>query len=128
NGNYAWSATITGRLDEMTITPGAYTAYVYGDDGSIMTNNQVQNDAGYFLADTSNFAYPTLSAPLAVADASTVMSINAPPVTYKDSAIVTVAVASPAGTPPGTVSLTVDGGMPQNANLNNGSVTFTIPG
>ena len=128
NGNYAWSTSITATLAGLPITPGNYTASVFGDDGGSLTNNQVPDDAGYGLADTADFMYPTLSAPLMVASASTTVSINAPAVTYKDNAIVTVAVTSPAATPTGTVVLTVDAGMPLSATLSNGSATFTIPG
>jgi uncharacterized repeat protein (TIGR01451 family) len=128
SGNTAWSATITATLAELPIVPGNYRAYVFGDDGAQITNNQVANDAGYGLADTADFLYPTLSAPLTVASASTTVSINGPAVTYKDNAIVTVAVTSPAATPRGTVSLTVNAGMTLSATLSNGSATFAIPG
>jgi len=39
----------------LAIVPGNYLAYVFGDD---------RGDAGYGLADTTVFLYPTLSAPL----------------------------------------------------------------
>src|SRR5207247_1004940 len=103
------------------------TAYVYGDNGSSLTNNQVQNDAGYSSADITDFIYPTLAAPLTVNQASTTTSINASAATYKNDAEVTVTVTSLAGTPAGSVSLAVDGGTPFMAPLSNGSTTFTIP-
>src|SRR5207248_8996519 len=112
--------SITATLAGLPITPGNYTASVFGDDGGSLTNNQVPDDAGYGLADTADFLYPTLSAPLMVASASTTVSINAPAVTYKDNAIVTVDVTSPAATPTGTVVLTVDAEMPLSATLSNG--------
>ena len=93
NGNSAWSTTITAPLDP-SIVPGNYTAYVFGDDGSSLTNNQVPSDAGYGLADTVDFSYPTVSAPFTVTALSTTTSVTASGVTYKDDAIVTVTVAS----------------------------------
>ena len=57
NGNQAWSTTITAKLAELAIVPGNYLTYVFGDDRS---------DAGYGLADTTVFLYPTLSARLTV--------------------------------------------------------------
>src|SRR5262249_42137203 len=117
--NNAWSATIPATLAELPITPGTYTAYVFGDD---------RGDIGYGLADTIDFRYPTLSAPLTVTEASTTLSVNAPPVTYGANTIVTVAVASTVALPRGTVSLTVDGGTAMSATLANGSATFSVPG
>jgi len=128
NENFAWSTSITATLAALPVTPGNYLAYVFGDDGASITNNQVPNDAGFGLADATDFLYPTLSAPLTVASASTTVSINAPAVTYKDNAIVSVAVTSPEATPTGAVLLTIDAGMPLSATLSNGSATFTIPG
>jgi len=64
NGNQAWQTSITAPLN--VPSPGDYTVYVYGDDGSSRTNSQVQSNAGYSRADTSDFIYPTLTAPLTV--------------------------------------------------------------
>src|SRR5437773_468293 len=58
----------------------------------------------------------------------TMTSISAPAVTYNADGTVTVTVTSPAGTPGGTISLTVDGGTPLSEPLSNGSATFTITG
>ena len=66
NGNYAWSASITSTPAELSIVPGNYTAYVFGDDASALTNGQVPSDAGYINADATDFIYPTLSASLTV--------------------------------------------------------------
>ena len=66
NGNYAWSASIASTLAELSIVPGNYTAYVFGDDASSLTNGQVPNDAGYINADATDFIYPTLRASLTV--------------------------------------------------------------
>ena len=129
SGNYTWQTSITAPLDELLITPGNYTAYVYGDDGSSLTNNQVQSDAGYSNADTTDFIYPTLTASLTVTGWSTTTSINAPAVTYNTAAIVTVTVTSASGTLAGNLlSLTVDSGTPTSAALSNGSAVFTING
>src|SRR5439155_9959319 len=40
NGNYAWAASITSTLAELSIGPGDSTAYVYGNDASSLTNGQ----------------------------------------------------------------------------------------
>ncbi len=127
SGNYAWQTSITAALDESSITPGNYTAYVYGDDGSSLTNNQVQSDAGYGNPDLTDFIYSTLTARLTVTQAPTTTSVQAPAVTYNGGGIVTVTVTSAAGTPTGNVSLMVDGTSVTSA-LNSGSAVFTING
>jgi hypothetical protein len=59
---------------------------------------------------------------------TTAITINAPTVTYNAKGVATLTVAStPAGfTPPGNVTLTVDGGTPSSQPLVNGSAKFTI--
>jgi FtsP/CotA-like multicopper oxidase with cupredoxin domain len=59
---------------------------------------------------------------------TTAITINAPTVTYNANGVATLTVAStPAGfTPPGNVTLTVDGGTPSSQPLVSGSATFTI--
>src|ERR1041385_8534626 len=97
------------------VSAGYYTAYVYGDDGSSLTNGLVQSDAGFGMADTSDFNYPTLTASLTVTQVSTTTSINLPALTYNASGTVTVTVTAPAGTPTGNVSLGVDNAAPTTA-------------
>ena len=75
NGNSTWQTTITSSLDS-SIVPGFYTAYVYGDDASSLTNALVSNDAGFGKPDTTDFIYPTLTAPLTVTYVSTATSIR----------------------------------------------------
>src|ERR1051326_3077424 len=100
-GNSTWQTTITSPLDGLSA--GYYTAYVYGDDGSSLTNGLVQSDAGFGKADSSDFNYPTLTAALTVTQVSTTTSINLPALTYNASGTVTVTVTAPAGTPTGNV-------------------------
>src|SRR5207248_2093821 len=45
NGNSTWQTSISAPLDELSIMPGNYVAYVYGYDGSSLTNNQVASDS-----------------------------------------------------------------------------------
>jgi hypothetical protein len=64
-----------------------------------------------------------------VKSAVTSTSISAPAITYGADGIVTVTVAaqdSSAGTPTGSVTLSVDGGAASSQSLVNGSATFTI--
>jgi hypothetical protein len=63
-----------------------------------------------------------------VTNALTSIAITAPTIAYGASASVGVTVSSVAGTPTGTVSLTVDGGTPITQALASGSATFSIPG
>jgi hypothetical protein len=58
----------------------------------------------------------------------TTTSITSPTVTYNAAGVVTVTVTSSAATPPGQVSLKVDGGSTMSAALSAGSATFTING
>jgi hypothetical protein len=57
----------------------------------------------------------------------TATSISAPTLTYDANGLVTVTVASAAGTPTGIVTLTVDNAPPLSAPLNNGTAAFAIP-
>jgi hypothetical protein len=73
---------------------------------------------------------PDVDQSFTVNAAPTTTSIDAPTVTFPSDATVTVTVSSAAGTPTGTVSLTVDAGMPteqtMSAELANGVATFTL--
>jgi len=76
------------------------------------------------------FAATSANASLVVSGTGnqTTTSISAPNVIYPANVAVTVTVTSAAGTPTGTVSLSVDGGMLTSQTLTNGSTTFSIPG
>jgi subtilisin-like proprotein convertase family protein len=58
----------------------------------------------------------------------TTTTIDAPPVTYPGDALVTVTVSSLAGTPGGSVNLSVDGGSAVTQPLVSGSAAFTVSG
>ncbi len=76
-----------------------------------------------------NFAASSATGTLVVSAAApnaTTVSINAPAVTYPANGLVTVTVSSPAGTPTGSVSLSVDGGAALTSTLGGGSATFTL--
>lgn len=64
NGLYTWSANMPGSIGS-SIVPGSYTAYVYGYNGSALSN-LVQDNDGYSKADITDFQYPTLTAAFTV--------------------------------------------------------------
>jgi subtilisin family serine protease len=64
NGLYTWSAIIPASIGS-SIVPGSYTAYVYGYNGSTLSN-LVQDNEGYSKADVADFQYPTLTAAFTV--------------------------------------------------------------
>ena len=59
--------------------------------------------------------------------APTSTGINAPTITFPADGTVVVTVSSAAGTPAGSVSLSVDNGAPTSLPLVGGSATFTVP-
>jgi hypothetical protein len=73
-----------------------------------------------------NFAASSSAGSLVVSSATTATSITAPPVTFPANALVTVIVTSPAGTPTGNVTLSVDGALPITQPLAGGQTTFTV--
>ena len=78
---------------------------------------------------TNDTVHPTLAVSMTGAGVvNTVVSINAPNITYNADGLVTVSVTSnPTGfNPAGNVTLAVDGGTPASQALVNGSATFTI--
>jgi hypothetical protein len=77
-------------------------------------------------AQQGNFAGSTADGTLQVNPAATSVTITAPAITYNANGGVTVMVSSLAGTPTGTVNLSVDGGAALTQNLTNGSATFTL--
>jgi len=60
------------------------------------------------------------------AGAMTTTTILAPPITYGQNGVVTVNVASAAGTVTGNVTLSVDGGAPITQALTGGTAVFTL--
>ena len=73
-----------------------------------------------------NFAASTATGTLQVDQAATAASISAPEITYNSDGSVTVTVSSTAGTPTGSVQLSVDGGTATSQAMNDGSATFTL--
>jgi hypothetical protein len=111
----------------------ASTASVTGT-GGYLTSNNLQNAFvsyvpqridGTTTGRTKNFSDFVVTS---VTSAVTSMVITAPGIVFGNTASVTVAVNSGGGTPPGNVSLTVDGGAPQIAPLASGSAQFSIAG
>src|SRR5206468_2480455 len=73
-----------------------------------------------------NFDASNADATLHVDQAATSVAINAPSVTYNADGTVTITVNSGAGTPSGTVSLSVDGAAATTATLSGGQASFTV--
>ena len=111
----------------------ASTASATGTGGYITSNNLQnafvsyvpQRIDGTTTGRTKNFSDFVVTS---VTSAVTSMVITAPGIVFGNTASVTVAVNSAGGTPPGNVSLTVDGGAPQIAPLSSGPAQFSIPG
>jgi hypothetical protein len=77
----------------------------------------------------SNFSGSTSSTyTLLVTGASTATTLSGSGVTYGQSASVKATVSASAGTPTGTVTLTIDGATTQMAALSGGTATFTVVG
>jgi hypothetical protein len=78
---------------------------------------------------TGNTAQAAVSfAVLNAAATITTTAISSPTVTYSANAVVTVAVTEATGTPTGTVTLVVNGGVPIEGTLSTGQAQFTITG
>jgi hypothetical protein len=107
------SGTGTGGYITSKNLQNAFTSYVS------------QRIDGTTTGKTKNFSDFVVTS---VTSATTSMVITAPSIAYGNSASVTVAVSSGAGTPSGNVSLTVDGGAAQTQPLSNGSAPFSVPG
>ncbi|MGC1580981.1 MAG: choice-of-anchor D domain-containing protein [Candidatus Acidiferrales bacterium] len=89
------------------------------------------NTSGYALsasyAAQGNFgASGPATGSLVVSPAATSISISAPTVTNPANASIKVTVSSSAGTPTGSVSLTVNNGTPMTGTLSGGVATFTL--
>src|SRR5439155_4641244 len=76
-------------------------------------------------AEQGNFAASGSPGTLHVNAAATTTAISAPTITYNANGSVTVTVTSTAGTVPGNVSLSVDGGAAVSKVLASGSASFT---
>lgn len=79
-------------------------------------------------AGSATFGASSASGTLTVNSAATTTGISAPTVTFPAGGVVTVTVSSTAGTPGGSVSLSVDGGAATTQALVSGSATFTLTG
>ena len=75
-----------------------------------------------------NFLASSAFGMLNVNPAATAVTINTSSVTYNADGSANITVSSGAGTPGGTVTLSVDGGTAQAQTLSGGSAVFTIPG
>src|SRR5207237_511708 len=87
------------------------------------------NITAIYSGDTNFSASTSTALTQTVKSAVTTTSISAPAITYGADGLVTVTVAaqdSSAGTPTGSVTLSVDGGAPLSQALVSGSTTFTI--
>jgi Bacterial lectin/Bacterial Ig-like domain (group 3)/Abnormal spindle-like microcephaly-assoc'd, ASPM-SPD-2-Hydin len=126
------SATVLSSSAPNTFT-FASTSTVTGTGGYVTSNN-LQNVFASFVPQridgtttgrTKNFSDFVVTS---LTSAVTSMAITAPSIGFGNTASVTVAVTSAGGTPPGNVSLTVDGGAPQTSPLSSGSAIFAIAG
>ena len=123
---------------------GTPTGTVTFKDGTTVLGSQSLGAAGAATLITSSLALGThsitaeyggdpdfngsVSAALThlVTAVATTTTISAPTVSYDANASVTVMVTSSAGTPIGSVALSVDGGAPITQALVNGSTIFTL--
>ena len=122
--------TPTGDVS-LSVDGGAATSQTLDGNGSatftIGSPNAGTHTLSASYAAQGNFGPSSGSGSLQVNQASDSASINAPAVTYNANGAVTVTVSSSAGTPAGSVSLSVDGGSPSTQTLDGtGAATFTI--
>jgi hypothetical protein len=113
DGTQSYVGTVTGTGGTVTITIPAADLTL----GSHVLQAQYAGDTNFLGSD----AYGSLN----VGQAATTTVIDAPTITYGSNGSVTVTVSSGAGTPTGSVSLTVDGSTTTHG-LVNGSSVFTI--
>ena len=105
------------------------TAVVNADNTVTYTPNIAFSGTDTFTyqdRDALGFVSNVATVTIQVGGATTTTAIGAPTVISPANGVVTVTVASAAGTPTGTVSLTVDGGLPLTGTLVNGAATFTL--
>ncbi len=114
-----------GSAVALTNVGGVFSAHLQTSGLSVGTHaiTAIYSGDSNFTGSTSSIVTQT------VKSAVTSTSISAPAITYGADGIVTVTVAaqdSSAGTPTGSVALSVDGGAASSQSLVNGSATFTI--
>ena len=112
-----------------TFQPGMIYAGLRVDQNVQLAVADLNNDGGLDIVqpgDNSQFAILYNQGP-ANSLIATTTSINAPAITYGDTASITVSVNSGHGPVTGSVSLAVDNNSPMNQPLVSGSATFSIP-
>jgi probable HAF family extracellular repeat protein len=121
------------------VTP-SYNAFVNGDAAASLTTAPTCTTtatstsavgtyaSSCFGAVDPNYAFTYVAGTVTVTPATTTTTESVVPssVTYGTAASVTVAVTSPAGTVPGNVALSVDGGAASTMSLSNGSAAFSL--
>jgi hypothetical protein len=139
------STTVSGIVNVVvaaTDNVGIITLRYYLDDGllavfspptlNFMWDSSSTQDGPHTLTVTAtdsggNTARDTVSvAVLNTTPALTSTTISAPTARYNSNAVITVSVASVAGTPTGTVSLSVDGDPSLTSELSNGLSQFVL--
>src|SRR5262249_4752327 len=117
--------SVTLSVDGGPTVSGTLSGGIYLFDVGTLNAGSHSLSASY--AAQGNFAASSATGSLFVNQAATSVGITAPVVlTYNANSSVTVTVTSPAGTPTGNVSLTLDGGTPVAQALSGGSATFTL--
>ena len=124
------SATPTGNVS-LSVDGGTASSQTLDGNGSATFTIGGLNAGPHTLsasyAAQGNFGPSSGNGTLQVNQASDSASISAPAVTYNANGAVTVTVSSSAGTPGGSVSLTVDSGPPSAQTLDGtGAATFAI--
>jgi hypothetical protein len=120
-----YAAVISGTLAN-NFVPGAYKAYVYGDDGDTSSANIAAKDAGFTAVDSSDFIYPTLASNvLTVTKAAQSITFgNLSGKTYGDTAFTVSATGGPSGSP---VTFTATGNC-NTSGTNSSTITITGAG
>jgi hypothetical protein len=123
----------------LPVTP-SYNGFVNGDTAASLstvpactTTASSTSPVGTYASACSgavdpNYAFTYVAGTVTVTPATTTTTESVVPssVTYGTAASVTVAVTSPAGTVPGNVALSVDGGAASTMALSNGSAAFSL--
>jgi YVTN family beta-propeller protein len=111
NGGTPMSGTLSGGVATFTLTSPSKGTY---------------NLSATYAAQGNFAASGPATGSLVVSPAATGISISAPTVTYPANGSIKVTVSSSAGTPTGSVSLTVNSGTPMSGTLSGGVATFTL--